>query len=67
MKKEAWKEKMFDIETNFGTNASEFKHYVGREPKNKDEILDWTHYVKKGMESQLDWEIINKCASENFK
>ena len=55
-----------NIETTYGTSSEEFEHYVGRKPK-KGEMDDWVHYLKKGMEAQLDWEIINKCASENFK
>ena len=51
---------------DFGTDSEEFEHYVGRKPTRK-EMDDWVHYLRKGIEAQLDWEIINKCASENFK
>ena len=60
--KEDW-----DIPCDFGTNTQEFEHYVGRKPKNEKEMEDWVHYLKKGMDAQLDWETINKCAAENFK
>lgn len=60
--KEDW-----DIKTNFGTDVQEFEHYVGRKPKNEKEMEDWVHYLEKGMHAQLDWDMINECAAENFK
>ena len=51
---------------NFGTSSKEFEHYVGRKPTKK-EMDNWVHYLEKGVEAQLDWNIINKCASENFR
>jgi hypothetical protein len=57
----------WDIECDFGTDIQEFKHYVGRKPRNKKEMEDWVHYIRKGIDAQLDWDIINKCAADNFK
>lgn len=59
--------KDWDIKTNFGTTVSEFEHYVGRKPKNEEEMERWVRDLEKGMHAQLDWDIINKCAAENFK
>ncbi len=56
----------WDIPCNFGTTVDEFEHYVGRKPKDKKEMEDWTHLLKKGMDAQLNWDIIYKCAAENF-
>lgn len=55
----------YDIGCDFGTNTEEFKRYVGRKPK-KGEMDDWVHYQYKGVMSQLDWDVINKCAADNF-
>jgi len=55
----------YDI-CDFGTDIQEFEHYVGRKPKNKKEMENWVHYLKKGMDAQLDWDVICKCASDNF-
>jgi hypothetical protein len=57
---------MIDIPCNFGTDEQEFEHYVGRKPKH-NEMEAWVHYIKNGIDAQLDWEIINRCAAENFK
>lgn len=65
MKKEKIKEE-WDIPTCFGTNIYEFERYIGRKPT-KREMEDWVHYLKKGMEAQLDWNMICDCASYNFK
>lgn len=61
------KNKEEDIPNNFGTNTEEFKHYVGRYPKSWDEFNDWVHYMKKGMDAQLDWDMICRCAAENIR
>ncbi len=61
------KNKKKDIPCNFGTDTEEFKHYVGRYPKSMEEFNDWVHYMKNGMNAQLDWSIICTCAAENFK
>ena len=55
----------YDIECDFGTCEEEFKRYVGRKPKD-GEMEDWVNYNKKGIDSQLDWDVICKCASDNF-
>ncbi len=54
-----------NIKLDYGTDTQEFEHYVGRRPK-KGEMDDWVHYLKKGVQAQLDWEVINRCAAENF-
>ena len=56
-----------NIKCNFGTNAEEFKHYVGRYPTSRDELTDWVNLIKKGIDSQLDWDVINQCAAAEFK
>ena len=58
--------RMRDIPCDFGTDASEFENYVGRPPRNEEEMEDWIHYIKKGMDGQLDWDTINRCAADNF-
>ena len=60
--KENW-----DIECDFGTSVSEFEKYVGRKPKNTREMEVWVYYQKKGMDAQLDWDLICQCASDNFE
>lgn len=58
---------MIDIPCYFATDKEEFKHYVGREPESKEELESWAYSLKKGMDAQLDWDIICSCASEEFK
>lgn len=58
-------EKMRNLKFDWGTDEKEFEHYVGRKPTKK-EMDEWVHLVKKGVESQIDWEIIYQCASEQF-
>ena len=57
---------VWDIQCDFGTDVSEFKRYVGRKPKNEKEMEEWVHYIKNGMNAQLDWDVINQCAASNF-
>lgn len=61
-----WKDKDYNLNVNFGTDCSEFERYVGRPPKNEEEMDNWVHYLENGVEAQLDWDIINSCASDNF-
>jgi len=56
---------MRNLKFDWGTDEKEFEHYVGRKPTKK-EMDEWVHLVKKGVESQIDWEIIYQCASEQF-
>jgi len=58
---------MVDIKCDFGTDSDEFKQYVGRFPKNKEELEEYAHYCKKGVDAQLDWEEICKCASNEVE
>ena len=55
-----------NINCDFGTDSEEFEHYVGHKPTRK-EMNDWVHYLYKGVESQLDWEVINRCAAEAMR
>lgn len=57
---------MIAIPLNFGTDEAEFELYVGRKPE-KGEMDDWVYYLRKGIEAQLDWSILNKCAAEQFR
>ena len=57
----------WDIPCDFGTDVAEFKQYVGRKPRSNKEMEEWVHYLKKGVDAQLDWDIINKCAADNIK
>jgi hypothetical protein len=59
-------EEYWDIPNNFGTSVSEFERYVGRKPRNEEEMGQWVDYLKKGMDAQLDWDVICSCASDNF-
>jgi hypothetical protein len=50
----------------FETDADDFEHFVGRKPK-KGELADWVHYLKNGIDAQLDWDILYETAAEEFK
>ena len=58
---------MWKIPCDFGTDEAEFKHYVGREPKDGQEMAEWVRFIKKGVDAQLDWEMICKCSADEFK
>ena len=51
----------------FTTDSDDFELCVGRPPKNKKEMEDWVHYLRNGVDSQLDWDIIYKVAADQFK
>ena len=55
-----------EIKTNYGTDEDEFARYVGRKPKDQAELDEYARLCKKGMEAQLDWNMINECAAEHF-
>ena len=55
-----------NIPCDFGTDDAEFEHYVGRKPR-KGELKDWAHKLKKGMDAQLDWQMICKVSAKDFK
>lgn len=54
------------LNIGFSTDENDFDHWVGRKPRNQKEFDDWVHYLEKGVEAQLDWDIIYDCASNNF-
>jgi len=60
---------MKDATVKYEYNVSEkmFEHYVGRKPVNIVELQKFADLTYKGMESQLDWDIIYKCAADEFK
>ena len=41
-----------------------FRMIVGRDFKSTDELETFTHLIKKGVESQLDWDSINNNAKQ---
>ena len=55
-----------NLNLNWGTDSEEFKHFVGREPT-REELNQFVHNIKKGIEGQVDWDILLKCAAEEFK
>lgn len=55
------------IPTNFETDENEFKQYVGRKPKNQEELEDFANLLRKGIDAQLDWQILYECAAEEIK
>ena len=44
-----------------------FKTIVGRKPKNQDELYDFAHSIKKGVECSIDWEDVNSEAVNSLK
>ena len=55
-----------NLEMNWGTDSQEFEHYVGRKPT-REELTEFARLLKKGVENQVDWEILCEVASEDFK
>lgn len=45
-------------------SINEFVSSTGRKPKNQEEFDDWCHYMAKGIEAQLDWDILGSCAAD---
>jgi hypothetical protein len=59
--------KKINIPIDWGTDAEEFKHYVGRYPKNLEELKSWAYKISQGVQSQVDWDMVCEIASEEFK
>lgn len=59
-------QKRWDIPCNFGTDEQEFEQYVGHKPTRK-EMEEFVCLLKKGMDAQLDWDMITREAAEHFK
>lgn len=61
--------KMNKMEKNFdiGVSDGDFEHCLGRKPKDEDEFLDFVHRCQKGIESQIDWDIIYECVREDWE
>lgn len=51
----------------YSVDADEFKHYVGRCPKSQKEFDLFCHYYKNGLDAQIDWDVIGKCAADEIK
>lgn len=58
------KEKFEDDKVEYLICVEEFENVFGRKPKDKDEWDNFCHYVKKGLESHIDWGIVYECAKE---
>jgi hypothetical protein len=54
------------MEEHIGYTITEDDFYqsVGRYPKNREEFHTFVHYLKKGIDSQLDWDILYKCTKD---
>lgn len=53
--------KIFDIDD------ADFLAAVGRMPKDNNELEKFCHAIEKGIDAQLDWEILYECAKEELK
>lgn len=45
----------------------DFTHTMERKPKNKAELERFIHLCEKGLEAQIDWEMIYNCAKEELE
>lgn len=59
--------KKYNYDFKMGISQEDFKQIMGREPEDVNEFLDFAYLCEKGVESQLDWDIIYKCAKEEMK
>ena len=50
--------KLIEIDEN------DFKECFGRRPKNQKEWDNFVHYIKNGVDAQLDWDIIYQCTKD---
>ena len=55
---------MKTVKKTYEIGEGDFEQAFGRKPKDDGELDDFAHYCYKGMEAQLDWDIIYKCARE---
>ncbi|MEC9492052.1 hypothetical protein [Flexistipes sp.] len=56
----------FEENIQIPVNSDCFESYVGRPPKSEDEFYDFVRLVEKGLDGQVDYEILYKCTAENF-
>lgn len=51
----------------WGTDCEEFKHFVGRYPANLKELQEFAQSISRGIDAQLDWDILGTCAAERTR
>jgi hypothetical protein len=56
-----------NLKIDWGTDAEEFKKFVGRYPRNAEELKSWAYAIKRGIDAQIDWAIVCDCASQEFE
>lgn len=54
----------FNDTITFELNQADFFVAMKRYPKDNGEFDDFVHYIKKGMEAQLDWDILYDCTRD---
>ena len=54
------------IKIDWETDGEEFERFVGRKPKDKEELSDFAELIKKGIDAQLDWSILCECAGDEM-
>jgi hypothetical protein len=59
--------KRINLKIDWGTDAEEFNYFVGRYPHDLEELNKWADCLRKGIDEQVDWDIIGECASQEFE
>ncbi len=52
---------------NIVVSDGDFEACLGRKPKDESEFEDFVHLCRKGLESQIDWDIIYQCAKDEME
>jgi len=57
----------YEEDFNISVCEGDFEQAMGRPPKDQEEFDEFAHLCKKGLEAQIDWDIIYRSAKENMK
>ena len=58
------RKKIRENTVSYGIVVEEFTRAVGRPPRDQQEFDDFGHYVKNGLDAQIDWDVVTQCAAE---
>lgn len=58
--------KYFEEKIPISVDSNTFEAYVGRPPKDEEEFNDFVRLVEKGLDGQVDFNVLYKCTAENF-
>lgn len=58
---------MTEYKIKFVITVNDFEAAFDRKPENEDEFDNFCHYCRKGVEAQIDWDIVFSCARDTVE